>query len=252
MFGFIIRRLLQILPTVFIAISFLFLLFFVLPGDPANLIVGGGNRTVDPGVIERAKERYGLDDPLWVQFKDYWARLLQWDLGESFANRRSVNSILYERAAAQHPARLLGGAHRDRRRDHRRADLGGQALLAHRQGDDARHHRRRSDSRVRARLRPAVRVRRHPEQVRLAGVDGAAHLRPRARYVGAVLHSDRRAVALPDPSGGHPGGRVDGLGGTDDARLDARRAATPTTSARHGRRASASARSSCGTVCATP
>ena len=98
MFGFIVRRLLQILPTVFIAISFLFLLFFVLPGDPANLIVGGGNRTIDPGVIERAKERYGLDDPLWVQFKDYWVRLLQWDLGESFANRRSVNEILYERA----------------------------------------------------------------------------------------------------------------------------------------------------------
>jgi ABC-type dipeptide/oligopeptide/nickel transport system permease component len=98
MFGFIVRRLLQILPTVFIAISFLFLLFFVLPGDPANLIVGGGNRTVDPGVLARAKERYGLDDPLWVQFKDYWARLLQWDLGESFANRRGVNEILYERA----------------------------------------------------------------------------------------------------------------------------------------------------------
>jgi ABC-type dipeptide/oligopeptide/nickel transport system permease component len=98
MFGFIVRRVLQIIPTVFVAISFLFLLFFVLPGDPANLIVGGGTRTIDPEVIERAKERYGLNDPLWVQFKDYWVRLLHWDLGESFANRRSVNDILYERA----------------------------------------------------------------------------------------------------------------------------------------------------------
>ena len=98
MFGFIVRRLLQILPTVFIAISFLFLLFFVLPGDPANLIVGGGERVIDPGILERARERYGLDDPLWVQFKDYWLRLLHWDLGESFANRRGVNEILYERA----------------------------------------------------------------------------------------------------------------------------------------------------------
>ena len=41
MFSFLIRRLLQVIPTVFIAISFLFLLFFVLPGDPANLIAGG-------------------------------------------------------------------------------------------------------------------------------------------------------------------------------------------------------------------
>jgi ABC-type dipeptide/oligopeptide/nickel transport system permease component len=98
MFGFIVRRLLQIIPTVFVAISFLFFLFFVLPGDPTTLIVGGGSRTIDPGVIARAQERYGLNDPLWVQFKDYWVRLLHWDLGESFANRRSVNDILYERA----------------------------------------------------------------------------------------------------------------------------------------------------------
>jgi ABC-type dipeptide/oligopeptide/nickel transport system permease component len=90
--------LLQIIPTVFVAISFLFFLFFVLPGDPANLIVGGGERNIDPEVIAAAKARYGLDDPLWVQFKDYWVRLLHWDLGESFANRRSVNDILYERA----------------------------------------------------------------------------------------------------------------------------------------------------------
>ena len=33
-----------------------------------------------------------------MQFKDYWLRLLHWDLGESFANRRGVNEILYERA----------------------------------------------------------------------------------------------------------------------------------------------------------
>ena len=51
-----------------------------------------------PASSSGRKERYGLDDPLWVQFKDYWVRLLHWDLGESFANRRSVNEILYERA----------------------------------------------------------------------------------------------------------------------------------------------------------
>ena len=45
MFSFLIRRLLQVIPTVFIAISFLFFLFFVLPGDPANLIAGGLERT---------------------------------------------------------------------------------------------------------------------------------------------------------------------------------------------------------------
>ena len=44
---YIIRRLLQILPTVFVALSFLFFIFFQLPGDPANLIAGGAERNVD-------------------------------------------------------------------------------------------------------------------------------------------------------------------------------------------------------------
>jgi ABC-type dipeptide/oligopeptide/nickel transport system permease component len=97
-FSFLIRRLLQVIPTVFIAISFLFLLFFVLPGDPANLIAGGLERTPDPDVVARANERYGFNKPLWEQFVAYWGRVLRWDLGESFISGQSVNDILYEKA----------------------------------------------------------------------------------------------------------------------------------------------------------
>jgi ABC-type dipeptide/oligopeptide/nickel transport system permease component len=100
MIAYTVRRLLLVIPTVFFALSFLFLLFFALPGDPANLIAGGAGRTPDPGVVERVEERYGLNDPLYVQFGDYWKRTVQWDLGESFANRRSVNEILGEKAVA--------------------------------------------------------------------------------------------------------------------------------------------------------
>jgi oligopeptide transport system permease protein len=98
MTSYIIRRFLLIIPTVFLALSFLFFLFFALPGDPASLLAGGADRTIDAGVIERVNERYGLNDPLIVQFKDYWVRTIQWDLGESFLTRRSVNDILGERA----------------------------------------------------------------------------------------------------------------------------------------------------------
>jgi len=98
MTSFIIRRLLLIVPTVFVALSFLFLIFFALPGDPANLIAGGAERNIDPGVIERINERYGLDEPLHAQFVKYWERTLQWDLGESFLTRRSVNETLGQRA----------------------------------------------------------------------------------------------------------------------------------------------------------
>ena len=98
MTSYIIRRLLLIIPTVFLALSFLFVLFFALPGDPARLIAGGADRNIDSGVIERINERYGLDDPIPTQFVNYWERTVQWDLGESFLNRRSVNEILGEKA----------------------------------------------------------------------------------------------------------------------------------------------------------
>ena len=93
-----IRRLLLILPTIFIALSFLFFVFFLLPGDPAQLIAGGADRNIDEGVQQRIEERYGLNDPILEQFTNYWQRTLQWDLGDSFLNRRSVNEILGERA----------------------------------------------------------------------------------------------------------------------------------------------------------
>jgi ABC-type dipeptide/oligopeptide/nickel transport system permease component len=98
MTSYIVRRLLLIAPTVFVALSFLFFVFFMLPGDPAELIAGGAERNIDEGVQQRIEERYGLNDPVIVQFGNYWKRTLQWDLGDSYLNRRSVNEILGERA----------------------------------------------------------------------------------------------------------------------------------------------------------
>ena len=98
MTSYVIRRVLLIIPTVFFALSFLFFLFFTLPGDPVNLIAGGGDRVVNPIKLQQVTERYGFDDPLIVQFKDYWVRTIQWDLGESFQTNRSVNDLLGDKA----------------------------------------------------------------------------------------------------------------------------------------------------------
>jgi ABC-type dipeptide/oligopeptide/nickel transport system permease component len=97
MIAYIVRRLLLLIPTVFFALSFLFVLFFMLPGDPAQQIAGG-DRNVRPEQLEIINNRYHLDDPLPEQFVAYWQRTLRWDLGESFEDRRSVNDILGEKA----------------------------------------------------------------------------------------------------------------------------------------------------------
>jgi ABC-type dipeptide/oligopeptide/nickel transport system permease component len=97
---YLLRRLLLVIPTVFFAISFLFLLFFVLPGDPAALIAGGADRNPNPIRVEQINERYGLDDPIATQFVNYWQDVIHWDLGESYLNGQSVNDILGEKAVA--------------------------------------------------------------------------------------------------------------------------------------------------------
>ncbi|MDH4171284.1 MAG: ABC transporter permease [Acidimicrobiia bacterium] len=98
MTSYIIRRLLLVIPTVFFALSFLFALFYVLPGDPATLIAGGADRNPNAIQVEQINEKYGLNDPLPTQFVNYWKATLQWDLGESFQTGRSVNEILGQRA----------------------------------------------------------------------------------------------------------------------------------------------------------
>jgi ABC-type dipeptide/oligopeptide/nickel transport system permease component len=98
MTSYFIRRLFQVVLTVFVALSLLFFLFFALPGDPATLIAGGSDRVPDAGVVQRVNDRYGLDDPLPEQFLNYWERTITFDLGESYRDRQSVNDLLQERA----------------------------------------------------------------------------------------------------------------------------------------------------------
>src|SRR3954451_21936581 len=97
MFSFTIRRLLQLLFVLWGGATILFFLFFTLPSDPATLMAGGNNRTPDPQVVENIREKFGFDDPIIVQYKDYMVRLLHGDLGQSYRTGESVSDIVKER-----------------------------------------------------------------------------------------------------------------------------------------------------------
>jgi ABC-type dipeptide/oligopeptide/nickel transport system permease component len=100
MTSYVIKRILLIIPTVLGAITFLFFLYFALPGDPATLIAGGGAKSIKPEVRAAIVERYGLNDPIVVQYWHYIDRTAHWNLGTSYKTRRSVNQILGERTKA--------------------------------------------------------------------------------------------------------------------------------------------------------
>ena len=227
MFSYIIRRLLIIIPTVFVAISFLFFIFYVLPGDPATLIAGGADRNPNPVQIEQINDKYGLDDPVIVQFANYWKNVLQGDLGESFQQGKSVNEIVADKAPNSMRLAFWAFGIEVALRPFGRALLGDPKIFVHRQDDHGGHRHAVCGPRVRARLHAAVHVRGLPEQAQLAGVDATTdvgHRRATNRgIVVPLLHPDRaRPVAIPRPAGDHAGVCVDRARRSHDARLDAR------------------------------
>jgi peptide/nickel transport system permease protein len=86
-----IRRLGSLLLTLWIAVTVVFVLFRLVPGDPASVLAG-------PLATEEAKAALtrdlGLDRSLISQYGSYLADLVRGDLGTSYAQRRSVLDLI--------------------------------------------------------------------------------------------------------------------------------------------------------------
>lgn len=74
----------------------LFIALFVVPGDPIRTSQGEG-RQLDPASYAAIAARYHLDEPLPQQYVHYVGRLVKGDMGESYAYRRPVTTILKEK-----------------------------------------------------------------------------------------------------------------------------------------------------------
>ena len=100
MLSYIIRRLLIMIPTL-VAISIIsFTIIQLPPGDflttyVAQLSVSG--ETVDQAELESLKERFGLDQPMYIQYLRWAWNFLHGDFGHSFEWNRPVSSLIAER-----------------------------------------------------------------------------------------------------------------------------------------------------------
>lgn len=101
MLSYLIKRILGILPTLFIISVVVFLFVHLLPGDPAILAAGP---EADAETVELVRQSLGLHLPLHEQFFRYISNLLQGDLGTSLRTKRAV---LNEIAARFMPTMLL-------------------------------------------------------------------------------------------------------------------------------------------------
>lgn len=97
MLSFILKRLFYALLVIFGALSITFFLMYILPGDPARLMLG---QRADVQSIEAIRTDLGLDKPLWQQYGHFLWRALQGDLGRSFSTNRDVLTTILERFPA--------------------------------------------------------------------------------------------------------------------------------------------------------
>ena len=123
--GFVIRRLLLGLVTLFIASLIIFAATQALPGDAARSILG---RNATPESLAALREQLGLDRPIVEQYLDWIGGVLTGDLGTSLASNLPVTEVIGDRivysaflmllaAAISVPLGILLGAVSARRRD---------------------------------------------------------------------------------------------------------------------------------------
>lgn len=87
MMAFLARRILLSLVTGFAVLSLVFFLVRILPGDPAQVILGD---LASQQAVEAIRARLGLDRPIWLQYIDFVAGALQGDWGVSMVTGRPV------------------------------------------------------------------------------------------------------------------------------------------------------------------
>ncbi len=93
---YFIRRVLQFVPVFLGATFLIFLLVFIIPGDPIRALAG--DRPISPVTVQVLRDHYNLDDPFLLQYGKYlglipdgqdgFSGLLQGNFGEDFRGRR--------------------------------------------------------------------------------------------------------------------------------------------------------------------
>lgn len=91
---YIIRRLLLSIPVLLGVVILVFILARLIPGDPCRAALG--ERATD-AICDAFRVRYGLNEPIPIQFLTYMGNIATGDLGDSIRFARPVSQILVER-----------------------------------------------------------------------------------------------------------------------------------------------------------
>ena len=104
---FLIRRIFWAIFLFFVATIITYVIFWVIPADPAALAAG---KSATPADIARVRHFLHLDQPIWRQYLRFvWLLIGHGSLGHSFVNRQSVDSTIAKDAPVT-ASLVFGGA----------------------------------------------------------------------------------------------------------------------------------------------
>ncbi len=92
----------RLVAVVLVIATFNFVLVRAAPGDPAQVMAGQSGAS-DPKILADLRREYGLDQPYYIQLASYLKRIVTFDFGYSYRQRRPVLMLIGERL----PATLL-------------------------------------------------------------------------------------------------------------------------------------------------
>ena len=98
MISYIGRRIIYLLPTLFIISIIAFAVIQLPPGDFLASLMASAVETVDQAQIDALRDRYGLDEPIYVQYWKWISGIVaRGDFGDSFEWNRPVSELIWER-----------------------------------------------------------------------------------------------------------------------------------------------------------
>ena len=97
MWNYILKHFFQALYILLGVITVTFALLFIIPGDPAKLILG---QRADASSVETVREELGLNQPIYIQYIRYISKAIRGDLGKSYITNRDVAKTIFEKFPA--------------------------------------------------------------------------------------------------------------------------------------------------------
>ena len=97
MFTYIFKRLIGSIPVIILISLLVFMLVQFAPGDTADLLL---SEEATPEDISAARERWGLNQPIYIQYWKFLIAALQGDLGVSFRYADPVLTMIGDRLPA--------------------------------------------------------------------------------------------------------------------------------------------------------